>query len=331
MAHPDTEVSEAVDVRPADDDAAAVDAFDRILTGEEEEGEDPEVEETEEEADEAEPEDTDEVEEQEEPAIPAPVSFNAEEKAVFATMTTEQQRAVAAIENRRNAQVQQATTRAAEAERQATANAQAQLAQIQREYAAGLEQYQAMFQVEEPDVSLIVSNPHEYQRQLAIYKATTAQYQYLEQQKSQALQQAQAYEREQEERFEAEQRSILARELPEWNDPEQRQKIATSIIEVGQELGYSPEELKDVTARDILALNRFAKDREKAAKYDALMSQKMEAVRAAKGKPAPVQMKPGTAQPKGSGQRRAYGEAITRLKSSGSDADAMAAFEAMGL
>jgi hypothetical protein len=328
MAHPDTdEVLEAVDVRPADDDAAAVDAFDRILSDDEEaDGEDPGDDDAEVIEDEI-----DEGEEPEAPAIPAPVSFNAEEKAVFATMTPEQQQSVAAIEARRNMQVQQATTRAAEAERDATANAQAQVVEIQRQYAAGLEQYEAMFQAPRPDYSLIQTNPQEYQRQLMVYEQMNAYRENIAQQRTEAESQAKALEAQQKERFDAEQRSILARDLPEWNDPVKRQEIATRIVEAAKHYRFEDDELVDLSARDILALNEIANDRADAVKYRDLMAKRMEAVRSAKGKPAPVQMKPGTAQPKGSGQARAFSEASTRLRQTGSDADALAAFEAMGL
>lgn len=329
MAHPDTEVSEAVDVS-ALDDAAAIDAFDTILADEEQE----EVGDDEPEADEAEGEESEEEqdgEEPEEPAIPAPVSFNKEEQAVFASMTPEQQRTVAAIEVRRNADVQKATTEAAEAKRNAKAEAEGQLAQIQRQYATELEQYAKAFEPQMPDPALAQANPNEYLQQLAVYNAGLAHAENLRKRAADASANATALEKQQLAQWEREQNTILAREIPEWNDPAKRSELVDKLVSVGRSLGFTDEALSNVDATELLALRQIATDRDKAAKYDELMGQKMAAVRAAKGKPSPITVKPGAAQPKGSGQRRALADATARLKQTGSDADALAAFEAMGL
>jgi hypothetical protein len=323
------EGSEAVD----GSDDAALDAFDNILS-EEQDG-DPAEEIEEDSPDdgdepEAEDEEADEAEEQE-TVIPAPVSFNAEEKAVFATMTPEQQQAVAAIEARRNADVQKATTAAAEAKRNARSEAEAQLAQIQRQYATELEQYAKAFEVQEPDYSLIATNPQAFAQQMAYFKQAEAEKANLSQQSQAALRQAQQIEQQQQQQWEAEQQAILAREIPEWNDPAKRNELVNQLISIGRDLGFEDDALSNVDATELLALRKIATDRDKAEKYDKLMAGKMEAVRAAKGKPAPMTAKPGTAQPRGSGQKRALTEATQRLRSSGSDADALAAFEAMGL
>ncbi len=324
------EGSEAVD----GSDDAALDAFDNILS-EEQDGDPAEEELEEDSAEEGDEPETDEEEadenEEQETAIPAPVSFNAEEKAVFATMTPEQQQAVAAIEARRNADVQKATTAAAEAKRNARSEAEAQLAQIQRQYATELEQYAKAFEVQEPDYSLIATNPQAFAQQMAYYKQAQAEKDNLSQQSQAALRQAQQIEQQQEQQWEAEQQAILAREIPEWSDPVKRNELVNQLISIGRDLGFEDDALSNVDATELLALRKIATDRDKAAKYDKLMAGKMEAVRAAKGKPAPMTAKPGTAQPRGSGQKRALAEATQRLRSSGSDADAMAAFEAMGL
>lgn len=328
MAHLDTEVSEAVDVLPADDDAAAIDALDRIYSDDEttdDEGEDESLE----------PDDSSEVDEDEdepdEPAIVAPVSFNADEKAAFETMTPEQQRTVAAIEVRRNADVQRITTEASEAKRNAREEAQSQLTQIQRQYAAELEQYARAFEVQEPDYGLIETDPQAFAEQMAYYKQATAQRQNMAQQAAYAKQQADAIETQRLQQWESEQQAILAREIPEWSDPVKRVELVERLVSIGRDLGFDDDALSNVDAQELKALNRIAQDRDKAAKWDKLQSEKMSAVRAQRGKPAPITSRSGTAQPKGSGQRRALVDATTRLRTSGSDADAMAAFEAMGL
>lgn len=337
MAHPDTPVSEAVDVQPADNDAAAVDAFDRYLSGDDEdetlaEGDEPEAEEPQDEGEEPEPVDeTDESEEPAAPAIPAPVSWNAERKALFATFTPEQQQAVAAIEAERNAQVQNVTTEAAEAKRNARAEAESQLVEIQRQYAAELEQYAQAFEIQEPDYGLLASNPQAFAEQMAYYKQATAQRTQMAQQAAYAKQQADALDAQRLQQWEAEQQAILAREIPEWNDPAKRGELVEKLVAIGLDLGFTNEALSNVDATELKALHRISQDREKAARWDKLQSEKMAAVRAQKGKPAPITARPGTAQPQGSGQRRALAEATGRLRQSGSDADALAAFEAMGL
>ncbi len=329
MAHLDTEVSEAVD----GSDNAALDAFDSILSEEGDPAEEVEEQDSPEEGDEPETdeEEADEDEDQEAPAIPAPVSFNAEEKAMFATMTVEQQQTVAAIEARRNADVQKATTAAAEAKRTARTEAEAQVAQIQRQYAEHLGQYAKAFEVQEPDYSLIATNPQAFAQQMAYYKQAEAEKSAMTQQSTEALRQAEAIEAQQQQQWEAEQQAILAREIPEWNDPAKRNELVTQLIAIGRDLGFADDALSNVDATELLALRKIAVDRADAAKYHKLMSGKMEAVRAAKGKPALITAQPGTAQPRGSGQRRALSEATARLKQTGSDADALRAFEAMGL
>lgn len=330
MAHSD-DTPEAVD----GSDNAALDAFESIL-GEEQDGdpaEELDEEDSTEDGDEpeAEEEEADEDEEQDEPAIPAPVSFNAEEKAVFATMTPEQQQAVAAIETRRNADVQKATTAAAEAKRNAVADANAELAQIQRQYATELEQYAKAFEVQEPDYSLIATNPQAFAQQMAYYKQAEAEKAALSQQSQTAMRQAQQIEQQQQQQWEAEQQAILAREIPEWSDPVKRNELVNQLVSIGRDLGFEDDALSNVDATELLALRKIATDRDKAEKYDKLMAGKMEAVRAAKGKPAPMTNKPGAAQPRGSGQKRALNDATDALKRTGSDADALRAFEAMGL
>src|SRR5580765_689943 len=79
-------------------------------------------------------------EEESEPgaAIAPPPSLNAEEKAKFAQLQPEAQRLLAEAETRRNAQVQEATTKASEAQRTAEARAAAADAQAQVVYAQQL-------------------------------------------------------------------------------------------------------------------------------------------------------------------------------------------------
>lgn len=329
MAH--LEDQEAVTDKMAD--ANALDAFDAIF-GDEDAEPDPDTDldtdvEGDDEGEAAEADDEDE--EPGEPAIPAPVSFNADERENFASLTPEQQRSVAATEARRNSDVQRITTEAAEAKRNARAEAEAQFVDIQRQYAAELEFYASNFSPQEPDFGLIATNPQAYAAQLAGYKQAVAQRQHMEQQAAAAQHNADAYEQQQKARWESEQQAILSREVPEWNDPAKRSVLLESILTIGRDLGFSNEALSNVDASEIKALRTIAMDRAKAEKWDKLQSEKMAAIRAQKGKPAPITARPGTAQPRGSSQRRAFSDASARLSKSGSDRDALDAFEALGM
>ena len=116
-----------------------------------EEGEEAELEETEEQG-----EDEDEPEA---PAIVAPSSLTATEKEAFSALDPEAQALIADIEGRRNAQVTRVTTEAAEAKRTAEAQARAEYAQSTKAYATELERYAEAFRPQQPDISLIATDP----------------------------------------------------------------------------------------------------------------------------------------------------------------------------
>jgi hypothetical protein len=325
MAHPE---EEAIDVQPADNDAAAIDAFDNILADEDEEHLDGDLEE----GDELDPDDpeAEDDEELDDPVIPAPVSFNADEKAVFATMTPEQQQSVAAIEARRNAQVQQVTTEAAEAKRTARTQATSELAEIQRSYADHLKQLTQAFEPQEPDYSLLATDPQLFGQQLAHYKTVIAHREQLAKQAADV--EAQANENERTASAEQQKQNVayLQAKVPEWRDPAKFEAGIRTAVETGVVLGFTHDAMSQAEPDELLALVEASGWRDKAVKYDKLMSEKMSGVRSHKGAKQ-MSARPGTAQPKGSGQRRALTEATSRLRQSGSDSDAMAAFEAMGL
>lgn len=106
--------------------------------------------------------------------------------------------------------------------------------------------------------------------------------------------------------------------IPEWRSPERAKEDGKALIEYGQKLGFSEQELGNVTdARALVALY-------KAWKFDQMMSKKPELQ--AKIKKAPRMATPGSANtvtPKNSELKSAK----QRLASTGSVKDAAALFE----
>ena len=106
--------------------------------------------------------------------------------------------------------------------------------------------------------------------------------------------------------------------IPDWRSPEKAKEDGKALVEYGQKLGFSEQELGNVTdARALVALY-------KAWKFDQMMSKKPELQ--AKIKKAPRMATPGSANtvsPKGSELKNAK----QRLASTGSVKDAAALFE----
>lgn len=328
MAHSNQPGSEAVDVSDSLGDDDAVAAFADYLgnedeelpeDGEEAEGDEPDADDL----DEGEEADEDEQEGDEpEEAIEAPVSLNADEKAVFAQLPPEAQRAWAASEARRNSQVQDATTKAANAQRSAEAHAAEAHSKAKAVFATQLAEFASHLAPTAPDPMLARENPGEYIAQKAHYDALKAQHDTLVQQvgalgdeASQEIDQAFIQQRD---------RELLA--IPEVANEKTRTDFFDRAFGVAEALGYDRDILlRDGNATDFKALVAAHGWKDKAAKYDAIMAKQMQRVR--NGKTA----KPGAAQPTGSRTARALRDATTRLRKTGSDTDAIAAFEALGI
>lgn len=325
MAHPN-EGSEAVDVSESLGDDGAVAAFADYLESEDEElpeDDEPEGDDPDGETDEGEGADEDEQEGDEpETAIEAPVSLNADEKAVFAQLPPEAQRAWAASEARRNSQVQDATTKAANAQRAAQSHAAEAHSKAKAVFANQLAEFASHLAPQAPDPELARTNPGEYIAQKAHYDALKAQHDTLVQQvgalgdeASHEIDQAFIQQRD---------RELLA--IPEVANEETRTDFFDRAFGVAEALGYDRETLfRDANATDFKALAAAHGWKDKAAKYDAIMAKQMQRVRNAKT------AKPGAAQPSGSGTARALKDATSRLRKTGSDADAIAAFTALGI
>lgn len=323
MAHP-SEGSEAVDVRPLDtaDDAAA--ALDDFFAQEDGENADPEEDSPEEDAPEGdEPEDEEQDDDEDEPktAIDAPVSLNAEEKAVFAQLPVEAQQAWAASETRRNAQVQEATTKAAHAERAAQSQAAEAHSKAKAVFADQLATFAGHLAPTPPDPAMAREYPGEYIAQKAQYDALKAQHDQLVQQVS-ALGEEASHEIDQA-FIQQRDRELLA--IPEVANEETREGFLDRAFEAAAALGYDRDILlRDGNATDFKALIAAHGWKQDADKYKALMAKQMTRVREAKS------AKPNAAQPLGSGKARAQVKTQQRLRDTGDIRDAAAAIAALG-
>lgn len=240
-----------------------------------------------EEGDDLDLEEASEAEDEPETAIDAPASLNAEEKKAFAQLPMEAQQAWAASETRRNTQVQEATTKASEAQRTAEARAATSDAQAKALYGQQLETFVAAFEPERPD-------PRRYNDQLA-YLTDKAQYDDAKAQHDQLVQHARGIQSEAD--TEAQGAFIAQRDrelltIPEVANPETRKDYLDRAFGIAAELGLDQSELATgATASDIKALAQVAEWRAKAIRLDKAVSAKMQRVRAGKGKT----LRPGTA------------------------------------
>lgn len=320
-------------------EAPSADPLDEILkfAGEEPDEKEEEPEELSDE--DAEPE-TDEVEDEgeddeaDEPleAIKPPVSLNKEQRAAFeqlAEANPELAKVWAESEAQRNEQVRLKTTEAAEATRNATSAAQAQLAAIQQQYASELSVYAQAFRPEEPDISLLATDPAAYAQQTAIYKQLSAQYDSLMQQVAQVRGAAnQSANIASQHTIEAE-RAILREQWPDMLDPAKQPDLWKGILETGEALGFTQDNLANSSAGEMLALRTASEWKDKAAKWDAFQQSKMNKVRAAKNLPRVAT--PGTAPTRNMSKADKAAAAFQRARQTRSGDDYAAFLEASGV
>lgn len=317
MAHQDTEAAELNDM----DQAAA--AFGDYYAKQEEP--DPAVSDVEEEGssnpseDELELDDNEEGESNEQgnaPAIEAPASLNAEEKARFSQLPREAQQLLTEVETRRNGQVQQATTKAAEAQRTAEARAASADAEHKARYAQQLDAIVAELAPVEPDPRLAQVDPAAYIAQKAQFDAAKAQHDGFVQQVRALGEEASA---QMDEAF-VKARDEELMQVPEIQNPETREIFFKRSIETAQSLGLDMSQINHATAGELKALRQISDWKERAEKYDAAMARQMQRVR--EGKRAPS-AKPGHG---GLEQGKGLRDAKQKLKASGDLRDAAAAF-----
>lgn len=282
MAHPATEAAEAPAPLSVDEKAAEMEKF---LFPDDEEQPEPDSEEDDapEEGEDLElEEEQDDESDEPETAIDPPVSLNAEEKAVFAQLPKEAQEAWAASETRRNAQVQEATTKASDAQRKADDRAAQADAEAKGRYAAQLQELGKALAPAEPNPAHFTDRT-EYAIALHQHQQAVAQHDAFMQQVEQVGAEAQA---EANAAF-VQQRDRELMQIPEVANPETRNSYLDKAFdgELLAALEYEPTELAKIAdASDVKRLATIADWRAKAAKYDTAMSKQMQKVRAAKGK-----------------------------------------------
>ncbi len=301
MAHPSE--SEAGDVRAPMTVADAAAEFEEYLFGEEGEETAPPVEGEQEaeheedsdlelEDDESDGEGDEEQEEEgDEPetAIEAPVSLNAEEKEVFAQLPPEAQQAWAASETRRNTQVQEATTKAKEAQRQAEQAAASAERQAEARRAEQMKAFTAAFEPQMPDPANY-NDIQAYQRDKAIYDHSKAQFDQLKQQVESIGVET---DEQRAERIRARDAELM--KIPEIADEATRDTFIKSAFEVAAELGYDQSDLAEhMDANDLKALGMAAKWKADSAELARIKAKSQERRRDSKtGKFK--SLKPGTA------------------------------------
>lgn len=298
------------------DDAAAV--FD----DEPVEGEELPDDELEGEADEGEPEDDFEDDEDDEEDGPeavtsAPVSLNAEEKEAYSQLPPEAQQFVTQLETRRATQVQEATTKASDAQRSAEARAATADAEAKRNYANQLKQIGDAIAPQMPDPSQF--------RDTQSYLLAEAQYRQSKAQHDEYMQQVSAVETEastEERNSFIQQRDRELMQIPEIANPETRNDYLNRAMGAAELLGYDKSELaENMSASDLKALARVAEMQDKAKQWDDLQNKsKMKKVRSHKRN-----LRPGAAQSQGSGKRRSDTKALNTFQKNPSSMAAAAA------
>lgn len=252
-------------------------------------------------ADEAELELDDEQDAEPAKAIDAPVSLNADEKTRYAQLPPEAQQFVAELEARRNTQVQQATTKASEAQRTAEARAAQADAQARHTYAEQLSKFADALAPQAP-------NPANYNDQIQ-YLTDEAQYRQAKAQHDQFVQQVQTVKQEASQGIDQafiQERDRALMMIPEVQNEATQPAYFGKVFEAAELLGFDRETVTTkATAQEISMLRAISDMKTKADKYDAAMSKQMQRVRSGK----PRTMTPGAAQVRGTS---AEGDALAK-------------------
>ena len=333
MAHPEQEAVDVPATHSVDSAAAALSASFQSEPEEQDNDNEPEESDpnvndefTDEdfEGDELESPEGEEAEESKEPetVIDAPVSLKADEKEEFSQLPKEAQDFVTRLEQRRNQDVQNVTTKAAEAQRVADAKAANAKAEADALMAQQVKAFADAYAPQKP-------NPGNYQS-IEQFQRAQAQYEHDMAQHNELMQHIGQIGVETEEmriqRIQARDAELM--KIPEIANEETRGKFIESAFSVAAEFGYDVDELREnMDAGDLKALGQAAKwkaDSEELARIKQRANERKRDPKTGKYR----SLKPGTAQPKQGSGNRAYDQAKQRLRSSGSVDDAAAAFKA---
>lgn len=182
-----------------------------------------------------------------------------------------------------------------------------------------LQQKLQEFEPPEPDWNrLEVEDPTEYARQWTSHQRRQQQKYAVQAEQERLNQMRQAELQKQMQQTMAQEVASLKEKIPEWSSPEKAKEEGKALLEYGQKLGFSEQELSTITdSRALLALH-------KAWKYDQMMSKRPEFQ--AKIKKAPKMVTPGSAGSVGS-KSGELNNAKKRLAQTGSVRDAASLFE----
>ena len=182
-----------------------------------------------------------------------------------------------------------------------------------------LQQKLQEFEPQEPDWNrLEVEDPTEYARQWTSHQRRQQQKYAIQAEELRLAQLRNAEAQKQIQNVLAAETARLKEKIPEWSSPEKAKAEGKALMEYGQNLGFSEQELNSITdSRALLALH-------KAWKYDQMMSKRPEFQ--AKIKKAPKMVSPGSVGSVSS-KSGELNNAKKRLAQSGSVRDAASLFE----
>ena len=198
-----------------------------------------------------------------------------------------------------------------------------QQVRAEREYNSqllgALQQKLQEFAPQEPDWNrLEVEDPTEYARQWTSHQRRQQEKYVLQAEQARYQQLHQAESQRQIQTVLAQETAVLKEKIPEWKSPEKAKAEGRALLEYGQQLGFSEQELNTISdSRALLALH-------KAWKYDQMMSKRPEFQ--AKIKKAPKMVSSGSAGSVSS-KSSDLNNAKKRLAQTGSVRDAASLFE----
>lgn len=216
-------------------------------------------------------------------AVSAPASLNQEEKDQFAQLQPEAQRALSEILSRRDRETQQGLEAARSAQREAQRTAADQVANAQRQHAQQLSQIVQAFAPQPPSVELAREDPGEYAYQKALYDQSMGQFNQLIGSITSLNTEADQHSENRKREWLQEQVNQL-RSIPEYADDATRPQFLAGLTEVGRELGFTDEDLADVSAKDVFALHKVRQLKIDADKWRAHQKKRNERPRAVGGR-----------------------------------------------
>lgn len=237
------------------------------------------------------------------PPIDPPVSWTGENKAKFAELPRDVQEYVSQRETEREKFVQTKAQEAAKTRSEVERQAVEAMTNLQNNYAQSIQAMLPQIPAK-PSAILNAEDPWAYAEQLDAHERAVAQHNHVQQQLTQIAQQQAQVQQATRQQLMAETEAALKTDFPEYLDPAKGPELRQKLASTGLELGFSAEQLADVDHRDIKAMRTATEWRDKAAKYDSLMAQKMATVRAAKDMPKVT--KPGASRAPGAVANERY-------------------------